>query len=87
MRTYRNSPSLRLARVLRDLPGKDVPQPVQTIYLNEVSGLFLRSFVKVYGKEELSEKDKADMRRYLEKAIEAKEANDGKFKETGRQAI
>jgi hypothetical protein len=80
MRSYLASPYAKRL-ILRDVPGKDVPQPVQTLYLNEVVGLFLKTFIKVYGEKELSETDKANLQRYLDKVIEAKDALDGKFKE------
>ena len=67
-----------------DSPVDDTPQPVQTLYLNEVVGFFLRTFIKVYGKEALTDKDKANLKRYLEKVVEAKDAIDGRFKE-GRE--
>lgn len=58
-------------QILRDIP-EGVRQPVQTQYLNEVMGFLLRTLVKVYSKEELAEADKTNLRRYLEKVIEAK---------------
>jgi hypothetical protein len=69
----------RDAFVLRDDP-QSAAQPVQTLYLNEVMGFFLRTLVKVYAAGELSDKDKANLKRYLDKVIEAKDAIDGKVK-------
>ncbi len=64
-------------QILRDVP-EGVRQPVQTQYLNEVMGFLLRTLVKVYSKEELADTDKTNLRRYLEKVIEAKNFIDGK---------
>lgn len=63
--------------LLRDLPF-DADQPIQSRYMNEVLGFLLRALVKVYGPAELTDKDKADLRRYLDNVIEAKDAIDGK---------
>lgn len=65
--------------VLRDMP-EGVAQPIQTHYLNEVIGFFFRTLIKVYSPEPLSEKDRANLSRYLAKVIEAKDAIDGKSK-------
>ncbi len=62
-------------QIVRDIP-EGSRQPVQTQYLNEVMGFLLRTLVKVYSKEELAEADKTNLRRYLEKVIEAKELMD-----------
>jgi hypothetical protein len=62
---------------LRDLP-EGVEQPLPNRYLNEVMGFLLRTLVKVYAAEELSDRDKTNLRRYLEKVIEAKDNVDGK---------
>lgn len=65
------------AKLLNDLPEGVTPS-IQTIYLNEVMGLFMRTLVKVYSPGELSDKDRANLKRYFEKVLEAKDALDGK---------
>lgn len=61
------------ARKLRDLPEGVIP-PIQTRYLNDVTAYFLKAFLKVYGNEELTDEDRAKIRRYLEKIFEARDA-------------
>lgn len=60
-------------KVLRDAP-KGQESPVQTQYLNFLAGAFLRALAKVYCAESLTEADKAKLRKYLERLIEAKES-------------
>jgi hypothetical protein len=68
------------SKLLRDLP-EGVKPPAQNLYLNEVMGFFMRTLIKVYGTTELTDKDKANLKRYLDKVIEAKDAIDGKTPE------
>lgn len=62
--------------VLRDLSEQETP--IQISYLNTVVGLFLRTLVKAYSPEDLSDEDRANLRRYLEKIFDAKDALLGK---------
>ncbi|HEY9481137.1 MAG TPA: hypothetical protein VIR98_02830 [Candidatus Paceibacterota bacterium] len=64
--------------ILRD-ESEGLPETVQMQYLNQVMSLLQRTLMKVYGPVELSDKDKANLRRYIEKVIEAKDIIDGKF--------
>lgn len=65
-------------QVLRDVP-EGVEQPIQVRYLNEVMGFFLRTLVKMYSKDVLSKEDRSNLKRYLDKIIEAKDAIDGRL--------
>lgn len=64
-------------QILRDVP-EGARQPIQIQYLNEVMGYLLRTLVKVYSKEPLANVDRDNLKRYLSKVIEAKEAIDGR---------
>lgn len=62
--------------VLRDAPQSE--QPIQVTYLNTVVGMFLRLLVKVYSPEDVTEEERARLRKYLERILEAKDAMLGK---------
>jgi hypothetical protein len=71
----------RQSRVLRDSPQAEVDgKPIQIRYFNDVMVLFVKSLSKFYSQDSLSEEDKANMRRYLNKMIEAKDAMSGIMK-------
>ncbi|MFA6158407.1 MAG: hypothetical protein WC763_02155 [Candidatus Paceibacterota bacterium] len=63
---------LRHISVLHDCPMPQGDRPIQIAYFNDVSGLFMKTFAKLYSTEPLSELDRANLLRYLEKMIEAK---------------
>lgn len=67
----------RHVRVLHDINLIQQERPIQVRYFNDVVSLFLKTFSKFYATESLTEADKANLRRYLEKMIEAKEAISG----------
>jgi len=69
--------TLEPIHLLRDLP-EGVRQPIQTQYLNEVMGFFLRTLIKIYSPEVLADTDRKNLTRYLDKIIEAKDAIDGR---------
>ncbi|MBI5134186.1 MAG: hypothetical protein HZA81_02255 [Candidatus Taylorbacteria bacterium] len=62
--------------VLRDEPPGT--ESIQANYLNMLLGMFLRKLVRVYSPDELSEEDRAKMRKYLERIFEAKDNLSGK---------
>lgn len=75
MRTYKVSPFYRIssAKMLRDLP-RELGPSVQNQYLDLVVGLFMRSLVRVYSPDALTEADVAKLKKYLDRIIEAKGA-------------
>jgi hypothetical protein len=62
------------AYILRDVSSDLAEQSIQHRYLNEAMGVFLRTLVKVYSPEELGDEDRAKLRRYLDKILDAKDA-------------
>lgn len=70
IRQYRISPYSALT--LRDKP--EAEQTIQGKYFDDMAGMFLKRFVKLYGPEELSDEDRAKLRRYLDRVFDAKDA-------------
>ena len=64
-------------KILRD-SSDTIHPPVQSEYLNEVLGFFLRTLVKIYLPAELSDLDRKNLKKYLDKVIEAKDTIDGR---------
>jgi hypothetical protein len=62
--------------VFRDMEGQG-DKPVQIRYFNDVMVLFIRTLSKFYSQDSLTEEDKSNLRRYLNKMIEAKDAMAG----------
>jgi hypothetical protein len=65
--------------LLRDEAHKenvaDMLEPTtQVRYFNDITARFLKTFVKLYAREELSDSDREKLHRYLDKVIEAKDA-------------
>jgi hypothetical protein len=68
---------------LRDSPEVSMStdnKPIQIRYFNDVMILFIKSLTKFYSQDSLTEDDKANLRRYLNKMIEAKDAMAGVMK-------
>lgn len=63
------------ALFLRDMPraAANIQSNIQ-LNLNDVAGLFMTTFAKIYSAEPLSDENRAKMRKYLEKIFEAKDA-------------
>jgi hypothetical protein len=73
----------RQSMTLRDSPELSIStdgKPIQIRYFNDVMVLFIKSLAKFYSQDALTEDDKANMRRYLNKMIEAKESMAGVMK-------
>ncbi len=70
----------RFEAFVRDCQPPQGDRPIQIRYFNDVVCLFLKTFSKFYSQDELTPEDKANLRRYLEKMIEAKEAISGSLK-------
>lgn len=51
--------------------------PIQIKYFNDLVGLFLKTFSRFYCAESLTDADRANLRRYLDKMIEAKDSMSG----------
>lgn len=61
--------------VLREGSAPDLLEPsIQVKYLNEAVGAFLRTFIRVYSQEELSDDDRDRLKKYLDRVFEAKDA-------------
>lgn len=58
--------------VLRD--AQEVEPSIQQKYFNDMAGMFLRRFAKMYGPDELTDDERARMRRYLDRVFDAKDA-------------
>jgi F0F1-type ATP synthase delta subunit len=69
---YESIGSLLSMLVLRD--SQEIEPSIQQKYFNDVAGMFLRRFAKMYGNDELSDDERARMRRYLERVFDAKDA-------------
>ena len=68
----------RQSFVLRDSPDASIDnKPIQMRYFNDVMILFIKSLSKFYSQDALTEEDKANLRRYLNKMIEAKDSMSG----------
>jgi hypothetical protein len=67
------------SRALGEAVSSQNEKPIQIRYMNDVTVLFLKKFSLFYTAESLSDKDKTDLRRYLDKMIEAKDAVSGGF--------
>lgn len=67
----------RYEAFVRDCPMPQGDKPIQIRYFNDVVCLFLKTFSKFYSQDELTEADKANLKRYLDKMIEAKGAISG----------
>lgn len=68
----------RHSSILRDQSeSSSETKPIQVRYFNDVMILFIKSLSKFYSQDSLTEDDKANLRRYLNRMIEAKDAMSG----------
>ena len=59
-------------KALRDAPIQKTESAVQAQYMDLLISSFLRTLVKVYAPEAMSDADKTKLRKYLDRIIEAK---------------